>query len=833
VTWYTFGGRPDAVLTDTAGNVVPNWPLTVKVAGTGAVVTALFEANHTTPIAQLRSNAAGTFPPGAIRTFAIEDVRAITYLYLDASSNPVTWYEEAREVGTSALDASVTATAAAADAAAAAAAAQATADAALASSGLESWYSATAYGAVGNGTADDVLAIQAALDDAAAAGGGTVVLAAGKTFAVSTFLVALDHVTIYAYGATVRSRANSGLLRNFTDTELFNGYAGHSHITVLGGVWDGNAFDGTHGTVTSETDVMNFVHGTDITVRDARILNTSTAHALEFNSVDGGRAINCRFEGFQDNSSGSVRQFSEAVQIDIAKSGSASIGNFDNAASKNIVVQGCYFGPSDRCGVFGRAVGSHTIASATYYDSIQILGNRIDGTIQEGIHGYGWRHVVIADNIITATGLDGINLTVPDPASAGYALTAHSMAIKGNTVDSPTTGPGIRVLGFLTAKMGAVSITGNTVKNAGSVGLHAEQCTAPIIAGNTVETTTTTGIYGHVSDDATVTGNTVRNAGSNAINLSGCRGGTVAGNTVDTTGSNFGVFAGLAADGTTASQDLVITGNKISKAFGAGIRLSTSTTGCLVAGNQVRKDGGSTSNGITLAASATGAVVLDNDFSGNSWSAATAMLVSTANPITGMGGMTALPGSNLCDADLTALTPLEAALRPPGRFETTSRLRCGTTSTPASGTLYLVPIWLPAGFPVAHLAFVSANAATSPTHWWFTLHDANRVALARTADQTTTAWAGSTQKSLAIAQATAGTATSYTTTYTGLHHIGFCYTGSALTLMSEGTLSQQGDVAPAYGASSTGQTTPPTVTGGAFTAAAPSGAAISAYAFAS
>jgi uncharacterized protein RhaS with RHS repeats len=105
------------------------------------------------------------------------------------------------------------------------------------------------------------------------------------------------------------------------------------------------------------------------------------------------------------------------------------------------------------------------------------------------------------------------------------------------------------------------------------------------------------------------------------------------------------------------------------------------------------------------------------------------------------------------------------------------------------------------------------------------------VAVARTANQTTTAWASNTAKTLAIAQTTAGTATTYTTTYTGLHYLGIMYTGSALTLMSEGTTAQLGDLAPAFGASSTGQTTPPTVTAGAFTAAAPSGAAICAYGY--
>lgn len=831
MTWYTFGGRPDAVLTDTAGNVVPNWPLTVKVAGTGAVVSALFEADHTTPIAQLKSNASGTFPPGAIRTFAIEDVRAITYQYLDASSNPVTWYEEAREVATSALDAATSAgsTAAAAGSAASAAqaaadAAQASADEALSRSGIAGWYVVT--GAAADGVTDDSAIIQSALDAAHTAGGGTVLIPPGN-YAVATALAAFSYTVVYAYGATLKATGNNGLLHNYPNlTDAPTAYTGPSHITVLGGVWDGNAGTGS-GQTSGEHDVISFNHCSDITCRDMVVRNTSTAHALEFNSTDGGRAIDCRFEGFADLSVGSARQFSEAVQIDIAVSGSSAIGAFDNTPSKNIQIIGCYCGPSSTLGAFGRFVGSHTVASGVYYDTIEIRGNRVNGTIQEGIHGYGWRRVVIADNVITGTGLSSISLTVPDPASAGYALNPDQITISGNTVDGMAAESGIRVLGFATAQHSGVRITGNTVNGEGTGsanGIHVEYCVGPGVVGNTVEKMPSAGVFVNHCTDAVVSGCTAISCGTNALNATSSPGAVIAGNIVDTTSANYGIFL-------LSSDSCSVTGNRVTAAASAGIRLSTSATNATVVANQVRKGSGTTAAGITLDATATGALLLDNDLSGNGWSASTALGVSTAAPTTGAGGMTALPGSNTVDGDLTAFPSLEAAMRPAGRFETTSRLRCGTSSAPTSGTLYLVPVWLPKAAVISNLSFVSVIAITSPTHWWFTLHDSSRVALARTADQTTTAWGASTTKTLAIAQTTAGTASSYTTTYTGLHYLGVMYTGSALTLMSEGSLSQGADSAPAFGASSTGQTTPPTVTSGAFTATAPSGAAIPAYAY--
>lgn len=676
-------------------------------------------------------------------------------------------------------------------------------------------------GAAGDGVSDDGPVIQAALDQAADNGGGMVVIPAGGTYGCSTFLHVSDNTVIWAYGATIKAIGNTGLLRNFESDETFAAYAGHSHITVLGGTWDGNAYNGVDGTVTAETDVMNFVHASDITVRDARFLDCSTAHALEFNSVDGGRAINCSFFGFADNSVGSVRQFSEAIQIDMSKSGSSSIGDFDNTPAINIRIEGCRFGASSRCGNFGRAVGSHTLAAGVTYDNIHISDCRIEGTLQAGIYGYGWRRAVIVDNIITSTGDSGIHVTLTDPATT--SVSPHTLQISGNTIESPGDDSGIRVISYAAYRYPGVVIADNVIRSVTGNGIQAEYCQAPTVTGNRIESTSSTGIYAHYSDGATITGNTVRDAGSNGINIAGTVGANVTGNLVDTTSSNFGIFVGQGADASTNSTNASISGNHVVAATTAGIRLSTNATGCTVTGNKVRKGSGSTTNGLTMAASATGAVITGNDFSGNSWSATSALSVSTAAPVTGPGGMTALPGSNLVDTDLTPLPALEAALRPSGRYETTSRLRCGTSSTPTAGTLYLVPIWLPKGLVVSNISFCSGGtAAVSPTHWWFTLHDSSRVALARTADQTTTAWAANTVKTLAVAQTTAGAASSYTTTYNGLHYLGVMVTASTQpNLIGEGSVNDTlASVAPGFGGTDTGQTTPPTVTAGAFTAGA-------------
>jgi hypothetical protein len=126
---------------------------------------------------------------------------------------------------------------------------------------------------------------------------------------------------------------------------------------------------------------------------------------------------------------------------------------------------------------------------------------------------------------------------------------------------------------------------------------------------------------------------------------------------------------------------------------------------------------------------------------------------------------------------------------------------------------------------ISNLSFISGStAAGTPTNYWFILCDSNRVGLARTADQTTTAWNASTTKTLAVAQTTAGTASSYTTVYGGLYHLGFMIAATTTpSLIGEGSLTAGITSAPSFGSANTGMTTPPAVTSGAFTAAAFSG----------
>lgn len=76
------------------------------------------------------------------------------------------------------------------------------------------------------------------------------------------------------------------------------------------------------------------------------------------------------------------------------------------------------------------------------------------------------------------------------------------------------------------------------------------------------------------------------------------------------------------------------------------------------------------------------------------------------------------------------------------------------SDTAALTTAVMTSVALPLeqGDVVTSLTFKSgATAAGTPTHWWFALYDPSGNLLAQTADQTSTAWAADTTKTLALA----------------------------------------------------------------------------------
>lgn len=502
------------------------------------------------------------------------------------------------------------------------------------------------YNAAGNGTSDDLNEIQEALDDAYAAGGGIVYLPPGRTYAISDYLHILTGTTVIAHGATIKGIGNRGLAKLFRDSETTTtGYNGHSRIRIRGGIWDVNAANAGVGTVTAIVDGFLMGHNNDVLFDGVTVRNVSGAHGIDMTASQNVRIIGCRFEGFKDNTGDQSSGFREAIQLDYAMTGSGINGAFDNTPSRNVYIEGCYFGPSSRLGGFGRAVGSHTSVSATAWcENIHIRGCRIEATTQEGIRAYAWRNATIENNIISGAGLSGIMVTGPDPAVTGYTNQCQNISVDNNTVAAPGSASGspIRVSGYATARPTGVTITRNTVTGSLSTGIYVSQADTPQIATNRILACTSSSIYAINSAAPHIATNHVNGAGGASIGVDTCTGGHVTGNDVEGAGGHGILIAG--------ASNVSVATNRVVGAIGSGIRAAgTGTVRPRIIGNTILRNGVAATFGLDVAASATDALVINNDLTGSTWPGSTAYnLVGTRQILdwTGAVGVTA-PGQNL------------------------------------------------------------------------------------------------------------------------------------------------------------------------------------------
>jgi hypothetical protein len=184
-------------------------------------------------------------------------------------------------------------------------------------------------------------------------------------------------------------------------------------------------------------------------------------------------------------------------------------------------------------------------------------------------------------------------------------------------------------------------------------------------------------------------------------------------------------------------------------------------------------------------------------------------------------GVTLLPGENLifnaegtwhhhdaqgAEYGYTVPTPPNLGLT--GTLsETIPRELCPEVNTAvgATGVLFMQAIKLTAGQVINNIIASSATtAAGTPTNYAFGIYDSARNLLANTANQTTTAWAANTVKTIALTAA-------FRVPTTGVYYIGFYMTATTVLTLKGGTAKTGGQLAAAApilnGTSSTGLTT--------------------------
>lgn len=146
--------------------------------------------------------------------------------------------------------------------------------------------------------------------------------------------------------------------------------------------------------------------------------------------------------------------------------------------------------------------------------------------------------------------------------------------------------------------------------------------------------------------------------------------------------------------------------------------------------------------------------------------------------------------------------------------ESFPRWACTTDLTaPTTQVMTSVAVPLQAGDVITSITFKSGGtAADTPTNWWFALYSSasTPALLAQTADQTSTAWAANTAKTVALA-------TPQTITAAGVYYAAFMMKATAVTTLVGRTLGLAG----ASSGSVSGQKTLAQTSGSSLTDTAP------------
>jgi hypothetical protein len=156
------------------------------------------------------------------------------------------------------------------------------------------------------------------------------------------------------------------------------------------------------------------------------------------------------------------------------------------------------------------------------------------------------------------------------------------------------------------------------------------------------------------------------------------------------------------------------------------------------------------------------------------WAAKGDLIAGTANDTASVLAVTSTAGAYIAkdsaaSTGLAWVQPWARSFMPAGAIsENVPRvaLPTGNNSVLTSGTLHLCAMYLPKDATITSISWVSGVTALSAgTNQWFALYDSAYALLRQTADDTSTAWAANSAKTLNLTS-------TYTTTSAGMFYVG-------------------------------------------------------------
>ncbi|WP_103534895.1 right-handed parallel beta-helix repeat-containing protein [Streptomyces sp. SM11] len=479
-----------------------------------------------------------------------------------------------------------------------------------------------AYGAVGDGVADDTAAFRNALADArAVVGGGAALLVPPGSYALGESLLLGPGMTVRAHGARLfRTGNTSALIKNYTSgMPAVAGYGGAGNISVFGGTWDmrGSRF-------TSTCPAFVFTHADGFTVRDVTVLDVPRAHAIELNAVRRARIVDCLFDGvYAGTGTPTVPNRLEAVQI----TGATNAANlpapeFDGTPCEDVLITGCVMRNSRPAvnSPYDALCGDHYVATGDahrpVHRNIRVLANRVESSGAYGVRATDWQQSVIADNSIDSAAVHGVYVS----SGSGNAL--QDIAVTGNTIRGTGSGGGIVVSNSGAGRNSSVAVSGNLIRATnGETAIYVSHTDGASITGNIVTTTrhpsggNCQGIQVQRSPHALITGNHLSDVEGDGIGVdTGSTEAVIAQNTV----------LGATRNGiSVASSEAAVRDNRITGAGTGGqagsyaVRIGGNAVNVSVQGNVARVgEGGGAEAGVGVMAGSRGAWITGNDLRG-------------------------------------------------------------------------------------------------------------------------------------------------------------------------------------------------------------------------
>ncbi len=374
------------------------------------------------------------------------------------------------------------------------------------------------FGANGQDKNDDALAIQKALNMAKDSKSKVTVNIPKGTYYISKALKIYSNTDLILDKDAVIIRQNDENMMLVSGTLAQEGTYGYNQIndvTVTGGVWDGNvtSFDSTGGTEIS--DLMLFMYGSNIVIKDMTIKECCGYHFIELVGMKDTKIENIIFSDYIKSSS--IKEWndeeasaaSEAVQIDFDHLQEGTI-------CSNVTVENCTF---LNCMA---GIGNHH--SEQRSNNINILNNTFRNIEKYCVNLQVFDDVTIqknqAENVgmfVNSEGSKDItvnNNTVNNITENAVYLVDSTAEISDNKFSNIKGSAAINILSNSVA-----SILNNEISDLSRNGIRVKDGTGSTIIGNTISDIEKDGILIETSNDVTIKNNNILNSKNSLITL--------------------------------------------------------------------------------------------------------------------------------------------------------------------------------------------------------------------------------------------------------------------------------------------------------------------------